>query len=400
MPDQVNYEDQLKTLQTTLKDIQDNVKKTAEQTEKEIKQFGASTSETKKQADELLTKMNETLARVSSMEQAVVANSGYQDKRPERVKTAGELVVENEHYKEVNSSFRGSRRIEIPRSAITSIDGSGGALVTPDRQYGVVAAPEMRLTIRDLIAPGKTNSNSVEYVKETGFTNNATTIAEGSDKPYSDIKYELENAPIRVIAHLFKASRQILDDAPALLSLINARAGYGIKLAEEAQLLYGNGTGSNIAGLIPQARVYAAPSGITVEKEQRIDRIRLAILQAALSDLPASGIVLHPIDWAAIELTKDGNSAYIIGRPQEGTTPLLWKLPVVETTAIKQNEFLTGAFSLGAQIFDRMTLEILLSTENDKDFEKNMISIRAEERLGLADYRPEAFVTGKLVDTP
>lgn len=35
-----------------------------------------------------------------------------------------------------------------------------------------------------------------------------------------------------------------------------------------------------------------------------------------------------------------------------------------------------------------------ISTENADDFEKNMISIRCEERLALAVKRPEAFVYG------
>ena len=59
-------------------------------------------------------------------------------------------------------------------------------------------------------------------------------------------------------------------------------------------------------------------------------------------------------------------------------------------------KFLTGAFSFAAQVFDRMDIEVLLSSENVDDFEKNMVSIRAEERLGLAVYRPEAFVKGDL----
>ena len=120
-------------------------------------------------------------------------------------------------------------------------------------------------------------------------------------------------------------------------------------------------------------------------------------MQAILAEFPASGVVLHPTDWAAIELTKDGQGRYLIGRPQDGTPARLWNLPVVETTAMAQNTFLTGAFSLGAQIFDRMAVEILISTENDKDFENNMVTIRAEERLALAVYRPQAFVTGQLV---
>ena len=148
------------------------------------------------------------------------------------------------------------------------------------------------------------------------------------------------------------------------------------------------------------AETYAAPGGIVVTGEQRIDRLRLALLQAELSEFPADGIVLNPIDWAAIELTKDGEGRYIVGQPQEGTAARLWNRPVVATQAMQQDEFLTGAFRLGAQIFDRMDVEILISTENDKDFENNMVTIRAEERLAFAVYRPEAFVTGALTVTP
>jgi HK97 family phage major capsid protein len=43
-----------------------------------------------------------------------------------------------------------------------------------------------------------------------------------------------------------------------------------------------------------------------------------------------------------------------------------------------------------------METDILVSTENDKDFENNMVTIRAERRLAFAVYRPEAFVTGDL----
>ncbi|MFY3739122.1 phage major capsid protein, partial [Escherichia coli] len=46
------------------------------------------------------------------------------------------------------------------------------------------------------------------------------------------------------------------------------------------------------------------------------------------------------------------------------------------------------------QLFDREDANVVISTENADDFEKNMISIRCEERLALAVKRPEAFVYG------
>lgn len=392
-----DFEKQYNELSSSLKQIGDQIKAQAEASQKEISRHGEMQAETRAKVDEMLSKQGELQARLLEAEQKLVNASKGGDK-PERQRSAGELVVASEQMEGVNSSFRGSRRVSIPRAAITSVGSSGGALVAPDRRPEIVMPPERRLTIRDLIAPGTTESNSIEYVRETGFTNAAAPVAEGGAKPYSELEFELVNAPVRTLAHLFKASRQILDDASALQSYIDARARYGLLTVEEQQLLYGNGTGANLQGLMTLAETYAAPSGIAVTGEQRIDRLRLALLQAELSEFPSDGIVLNPIDWAAIELTKDNEGRYIVGQPQEGTAARLWNRPVVSTQAMAQDEFLTGAFRLGAQIFDRMDIEILISTENDKDFENNMVTIRAEERLAFAVYRPEAFVTGPLTE--
>lgn len=390
-----NFDAQVKELNASLTKIGDQIKAQAEQVEKQIKASGEMQGETRAKVDEMLTKQGELQARLQEAEQKLVnANKG--GGKSERQQSAGELVVSSEQMEGVNASFRGSRRVSVPRAAITSVTGSGGALVGADRRQEIIMPPERRLTIRDLIAPGTTDSNSIEYVRETGFTNSAAPVAEGGAKPYSELEFELVTAPVRTLAHLFKASRQILDDARALQSYIDARARYGLLTVEEQQLLYGNGTGANLQGLVTLAEAYAAPAGIAVTGEQRIDRLRLALLQAELSEFPSDGIVLNPTDWAAIELTKDSEGRYIVGQPQEGTAARLWNRPVVATQAMQQDEFLTGAFRLGAQIFDRMDIEILVSTENADDFEKNMVTIRAEERLAFAVYRPEAFVTGPL----
>lgn len=385
-------EKQVEDLNANIKRIGDEIKPLAEQALKEAKQAGEVHAETKQQVDDALLKFGEMQATMQELAQKMAAQSDPQE--PQAPKSAGQLVAEKLAEDGVNASFRGSRRVEMPQSAITSVTGSGGDLVPADRRTGIVAPPNRRLTIRSLVAPGTTESNNVEYVKETGFTNSAAPVSEGGAKPYSDIAFTLANAPVRTIAHLFKASRQILDDASGLASYIDARATYGLDLVEETQLLYGNGTGANLHGIIPQAEAFVA--AFNPAKAQSIDRIRLAILQSFLAEYPASGIVLHPTDWAQIELTKDENGNYIIARPQDGTPGRLWNLPVVETQAITQDQFLVGAFSLASQIFDRMTTEILVSTENDKDFENNMVTIRAERRLAFAVYRPEAFVEGSL----
>ncbi|CAJ3428758.1 Phage major capsid protein [Burkholderia pseudomallei] len=391
----------LETVTKELKRIGDEVKSAGEKALAEAKRAGDLGVETKATVDELLIKQGELQARLLEAEQKLARGGGSAEL--ETPKTLGQLVTESEEMKGMDGSARKSVRVRVDRKSIMNVPatvGSGvsgsNSLVVADRQAGIIAPPQRKMTIRDLLMPGQTSSSSIEYTVETGFTNNAAAVAEGAQKPTSDLKFNLKNQPVRTIAHLFKASRQILDDAPALQSYIDGRARYGLQLTEEGQILKGDGTGANILGILPQASAFM-PS-ITLANATPIDKIRLALLQAVLAEFSATGIVLNPIDWASIELTKDSQGRYIVGNPVNGTTPRLWNLPVVETQAMTANEFLVGAFSMAAQIFDRMEIEVLLSTENVDDFEKNMVSIRAEERLALAVYRPESFVTGALVE--
>jgi HK97 family phage major capsid protein len=66
---------------------------------------------------------------------------------------------------------------------------------------------------------------------------------------------------------------------------------------------------------------------------------------------------------------------------------------VVATVAQTQHTAFVGAFKLGAQVFRRQGITLETTNSNVDDFVKNLITIRAEERLALAVYRPLAFCT-------
>ncbi|MCW8279868.1 phage major capsid protein [Agrobacterium sp. InxBP2] len=390
--------DKIGELGTSLASIKEQVGNLATDFTSKLAANGEVSAELKEKTDKALSELGDVTTRLGDLEKRAAREK---ENGENEQKSLGELVVESAGFTngDLQGGARGSIRVKADRAAITTANTTVGAgrspgtsLVPGDRRPGIIALADRQLTIRDLVLPGQTSSGNVEYVKETGFTNNAAPVAEGAAKPYSDLTYDLASAPVRTIAHLFKASRQIMDDAPGLRSMIDGRARYGLRFVEENQLLNGSGTGQNIHGLVPQATAFNP--AFSAADETGIDRLRLAVLQVVLAEYPATAFVLNPIDWAKIELTKDAGGNYIIGNPQGSLTPTLWNLPVVSTQAMAAGEFLTGAFSFAAQIFDRMDIEVLLSTENDKDFENNLVSIRAEERLAFAVYRPEAFVTG------
>lgn len=383
-------------LGASLASIKEQVGNLATDFTSKLSKNGEVSAELKEKTDKALSELGDVTTRLGEMEKRAARERVGGD--PDE-KSLGDIVVEAAGAQSFDSSYRGMIKVKADRAAITSANTTVGAgrsqgtsLVPGARVPGIFGLPERQLTIRDLVMPGQTASSSIEYVKETGFTNNAAPVAETTTKPYSDLTFDMTSSPVRVLAHLFKASRQILDDAPALRSYIDGRARYGLRFVEENQLLNGSGTGQNLHGLVPQATAFNP--AFAAADETAIDRLRLAVLQVVLAEYPATAFVLNPIDWAKIELTKDAGGNYIIGNPQGSLTPTLWNLPVVSTQAMAAGEFLTGAFSFAAQIFDRMDIEVLLSSENVDDFEKNLFTIRAEERLAFAVYRPESFVTG------
>ena len=373
----------------------DGVKGLAEKAVAEAQKGIDATGAQKEVIDGALTAMNEAKARLDDLEQKMARGGGDPEQGE---KSIGDQFVESEGFKSFQATgFSKSARggdLQIKAtltSATTAAAGSVGDAVQTTRLPGILPLPQRRLTVRDLLSQGRMDGSTLEYVKETGFTNSAAPVAEGAAKPESDLQFDLVTTSAKVIAHWMKASKQILSDVSQLRSTIDQRLLYGLAYAEEQQLLNGSGSGQNLHGIIPQATAYAAP--ITISGATSIDMMRLAMLQAALAEYPATGHVMNPIDWAFIETLKDSEGRYIIGNPQGTASPTLWSLPVVTTQAIAVDKFLTGAFKLGAQVFDRWDARVETGYVND-DFTKNLVTILAEERLALAVYRPEAFIYG------
>ncbi|EAN1667286.1 phage major capsid protein [Salmonella enterica] len=388
----------LKKVTASIEEATDKFNARAEDALKEAKKSGKLSEETKAAVDKMASEFNalreaeKTLkAAIGELEQHVaqmpLANAKH------IVETVGQQVISAEALKTFSASVEGGKRVSIPVNAALISSGVAEGVVEPQRLPGIDTAPKQRLFIRDLIAPGRTSSPAIFWVQQTGFTNKAAVVAENTTKPYSDIAFATKITPVTTIAHMFKASKQILDDFAQLQSTVDAEMRYGLKYVEEQEILFGDGTGVHLHGIVPQASAFSAE--FRVEQQNGIDDLRLAMLQAQLARFPASGHVLHFIDWAKIELTKDTLGRYILANPSGLTGPTLWGLPVVATEAAAfKGKFLTGAFNAGAQIFDREDANVVISTENADDFEKNMISIRCEERLALAVKRPEAFIYG------
>lgn len=386
------------TLETKLKAKDDEISSLIAKANADVTAHGVILEDTKTKLTKAAETGVELQNRLAAIEQKIAGlrtDSGY--KPPE---TAGRKFIENEKVKAAlaeGSKFSG--KIKVVTNTVTSLtsgDGGAGDLIIPQRVQGIITPPNRKLRIRDLLSKGRTSSNSVEFVRESGFTNMAAMVAEGAAKPESSLSFELDAAPVRTLAHWLRATKQVLDDIPQLQSYIDTRLRYGLELVEENQLLAGDGTGSNILGLIPQATAFDR-NRLKVG-DTRIDVIRRAMTQLRIAEYSATAIVMHPTDWEEIELTKDSTGAYIWANPRGLVGPTLWGLPVLDSTALSEGEFLIGAFDVAAQLWDREDATVEVSTEDQDNFIKNLVTIRAEERLALTVYRPESFLYGDFDD--
>ena len=339
-----------------------------------------------------LAKISDEVAGLNAKMADVLQKAARGGRQEPVAMTVGQQVAESRQFEAFKAGGYKGRTGAIPVMLDALTTGNGGAaLISPERLTDIKAPPEQPLVVRDLLAQGTTQSNAIEYVRETAFTNRAAGVLEGSKKPESSLTFEEDTAIVKTLAHWILASKQILDDSAQLQSYIDARMLYGLKLVENDQLLNGTGTGANLKGLMEYATDFdtaiSSPASTT-----SLDRIADAILQVRLTGFPPNGIYMHPSDVNDLRKLKDGNGRYMFADPASGALPMPWGMRVVETIAMKQGQVLVGAFSLAAQVFDRQTATLDISEHDQDNFVKNMVTIRAEERLALAVYVPSAIV--------
>jgi HK97 family phage major capsid protein len=323
-------------------------------------------------------------------------------KGPVTIRSAVEKAA-TEHGQEtmVRLSKRDMRSLRL---VLKDVNSAAVAGLRPNPYLDTLVSMERQpLRIRDLMTVVPITTDSVRYGQQTVRTNNAATVAEGTSKPYSTYAWENRTATVEVIAHLAKLTLQALADIPRLAAEIESEMRFGLDLEYERQILNGDGTGE-LDGLIENATAYGNPpaGASTANILTPVDALRIAILKLHLAYMAPDGHVLNPIDIANIELLRrdpDKGGGYLFGNPDSGDPVLrLWRVPTVETPSIGVGAFLTGAFKYSTALYEREGVEVLISTENDVDFEKNQATMRCERRSGMAVKRPQGLIYGSFSD--
>tara|TARA_R110000868_G_scaffold410894_1_gene700743 strand:+ start:1536 stop:2678 length:1143 start_codon:yes stop_codon:yes gene_type:complete len=264
---------------------------------------------------------------------------------------------------------------------------------TIPREYAnqVYALPSRKVHVRSLTPIGQLSTGLFTFPKETGGEGNPAPQVQGSSKSQVDFDITMSDAAAQYIAGFTRISRQMLDDVPAMTSFLQARLLEKYLVAEDFQLLSGDGTSPNLQGILGVASAYGGSSVVYVAQ------IIESCAQVAAANYNVTGILINPTDWAQIMLTQNTNSPYSLPGATvvspDGTLSIAG-IPVYQSTAIVAGTFLVGDWAMGAQIMQNQGINIQFSEFDADNFTKNLITVRVEARIAFPIYYPGAFVTG------
>lgn len=351
--------------------------------EGQLKEKSTVDSEVKNEVREL----SEQYKQISVSLQELAQKQTTMGQLPPQQLTAAAEFVGSQQYKDLISGRTEKARFEVKNTVV-----SDATTVFSARNPGIIQGNFLPLTIRDVLPVVPVNSNLVNSLRELAWTNNAAETAQNTGKPESILTFEAYDVPITTIAHFIKISNQLMADAPAVMAYIDTRLRDGLAQRVDKQLLIGNGTTPNLSGLTDAGNFTAYTPTAADLLVDAINRAKYAMW--ATGNIPDT-VIVNPADWGAMERKREGagTGLYLYGAPGMAAGMNPFGLRIVLSNNMPVGKFLIASLRSSTMLYARQGATIEMGFVND-DFTKNLITIRAEERMGLGCERPAGIWYG------
>lgn len=394
----------LEEVATEPEDVKEDVKEEIKEEVKEVKVEDADCSdkkeEIKKSSDDIaIKKSSDDIAklqqRILTLEQK--GAKLMQVEQPKIRLTKGAEFVNSNAFKNFEkSNFKGHMSYEFTKATpLTNDLGTPYSVGTIGgvSDQGFVEDPKAILNIENLFAHAPITENTFLYMPLT-VTGNAGFIAEGSAKPETTFKVDAKTGQVKTIATWTKVSEQLFADKSQLINILDNNLTHAVDVTVQNQLISGDGLGENLSGISKAGNFtdYVTGSGTATNT---VDLLRNVAFKMRGSNIDNLTIVLNWTDWSALLGLKSTSNEYLINGILDPVKQTIYGIPVVLSSAMTAGKFAMGNFKMGAIVFDKSAMALEIDRTGD-DFTKNLITIRAERRLGFAVVQPKAICYGDL----
>lgn len=353
--------------------------------------------ETEKLADSV-NKLNAKGARFASGEQSKksfneILNDAIVEKTDEFAKmAAGEKSVKN---------------ISIELKAvgdITTSNVTGGTVWGSIYKPGIIEAPKRKVHMRQVMVGGSVGAGTDYYfMKQNGNGEGSIAFtAETATKPQTDEDLVESSVKIETLAGWARVTRKAMNNIPGFVSFLQSRMVEKLLKAEDAAILYGDGTSPNPKGILTAGNFTASTSASTKLVEKIIDDI------AKLEDTyerDANVILMRPQHYYGFfKNTASGSGEYdlpqnvVISNGQLYISGIL----AVATTALNINtaptpdtcDYIVGDFANGAQFLTQEGMRLEFFYEDGTNVRENKVTVRLEETVALPVFGADYFIKG------
>ncbi len=295
-------------------------------------------------------------------------------------KTVGPVAVANVTGATAHWSAQGDNTIRMNQNTMTHVRS-----LLPTRSFGPA-------TDYYFLRENGAGEGSIAFTAETGVTA-ATTQATGL-KPQFDIDLVEASVKFEILAGWMLISRKALKNIPGITGFLQARLPERLLDAEDAGILYGNGTSPNIKGILASGNFTASSETGDTLAERIINDISL--LEDTHKRI-ANGIVVRPADYYSFFLNKaEGSGEYDLPQGFQFVNGTLYILgiPVAKTTALTSGDYVVGDFRNGAELLIQEAMNIQFFEQDSTNVRTNQVTVRIEETIALPVYGDNYFVKG------
>ena len=317
-------------------------------------------------------------------------------------KTVGEMFTKSAAFDHLTKRLAGSAAIGatesvkvLDRAALKTLigvsigDTIGSGIVQPDRQGFMVMTPLAPLNLLDLITIGSTDSDLVEWIEETVYTNAAAETAEGNAAPESTVKWDTKTTGVKDITHFIPFTRRAMHDVAFVESQVNARLIDGVRRRLQTQVLGGDGLGDNLKGIYNTSGIGSVDRSVTGLNLEDSLHAAITTIRTTAFDEPTF-IGINPEDYQTYRLRKETGGAYINGAPSISGPLTMWGLPLVVHAGFTAGTPLVG-IGRDAHLWVREGLSVSASDSHEDYFTKKKIAVMASMRAAFAVVQAKSF---------
>jgi HK97 family phage major capsid protein len=354
----------------------------------------------KKRADEINTKIDgkyeELQKEIDKLHSEAAKNSAFTPSRNTFDSALQKQLTENqESLAALKDNSKGKVRLELKAIDMTTGAAFTGDVIAPHRMPSVSFDPDRSQHVRDFLPVTPITGDVVLYVQETAWDDGTAGQAEGAVKGQSSFTLEAVNAEVVTRATYLRVTRQMLTDTPFLRNYISTRAPRKLMLDEDQQVLYGDGTATNLTGITGEAQLYSEVL-TAADITGNYDVIVNAISQLKSGEYNPDTVFITPTSYynMAIQKGDDGHYLFDSGVRNGNAAMRIAGVRVVPITAMQGDDFLVGDFRMGATLGQRESISVQFFEQDRDNVITNQITIRIEHRIALPITNPNAFVYG------